>query len=141
MITQAAQNTGLFHVNYIFAGLALLEPLFVLSLTVNPRDKTISGAGRITETASPPLDVRTTLHGLYTFMTVMPDKRHLLVIASGHGPVSWPSGGAVGPVPPLNVELSMILSSDWKSGVASYRYLNAHGTWREASNVPVHQYR
>jgi len=132
MITEAAQKTGLFHVNYTIATANIGEPVFFLSMTVNTVDKVINGAGRITQSINPPVDVRTSLHGSYTTMTVMPDKSHILVVASGQGPI-----GSITPLTGINVELRMIMSSDWKSGVANYRYLNAQGAWIEVSNMPV----
>ncbi|MEO7592981.1 MAG: DUF1842 domain-containing protein [Byssovorax sp.] len=133
MITEAAQKTGLFHVNYTIATRDLGGPLFTASMVVNTVDKVISGAGRITQTVgSPSLDLRTTLNGSYTYMTVMPDKSHILVVASGQGPI-----GSITPLTGTNVELRMILSSDWSSGVANYSYRNERGAWVELTNLPV----
>ena len=134
LVPAAAVKTGLFPVNYTIAGAIIGAPVFTVSLAVNTVDKVLDGAGRITQSVSPPLDLRTRLHGSYTYMTVMPDTTHILVVASGTGAI----GGTM-PITGTNVELRMMLSSDWRCGVANYSYRNERGIWVVASNVPVIQ--
>lgn len=70
-------------------------------------------------------------------MCVMPNTCHILVTATGYPIIHWPHGGGVGPVIPANVDLRMVLSDDWKSGTANYKYLDKSGTWQEVNDAPV----
>lgn len=91
----------------------------------------MNGAGTLTQSTNPPLDLATVLTGEYTFMTVMPDQSKILVTARGVG--------AVSPIEPFeahNVSLRMVLSTDWQSGVANYDYLR-DGKWNPVDNAPV----
>ena len=133
MVPEAARKTGLFLASYTIASNNLEAPVFAVSLAVNTVDKAIDGAGRITQPLiNPPLDLRTRLHGSYTSMTVMPDRSHILVVLSGEGAI-----GTTTTLTGTNVELRMMLSSDWSSGTASYSYVNQRGAWVEVSNVAV----
>lgn len=36
-----------------------------------------------------------------------------------------------------NFELRMVLSEDWKSGTANYKYQDSHQVWHEVKDAPV----
>jgi hypothetical protein len=67
----------------------------------------------------------------------MPESCHILVTTTGYPTIKWPQGGGIGPVIPPNVELRMVLSEDWKSGTANYKYQDSSGIWHEVSDAPV----
>jgi hypothetical protein len=111
--------------------------LFTLDLLVDPVHEQVNGFGHMTQAINPPLDIPTRVEGNFTYMTVMPNNGHLLVTATGYPPVSWPVGGGVGPVLLPNVQLWMIMSPDWTSGTANYKYRIDETTWKSITDVPV----
>lgn len=130
-------RTGLFLAKYdIGTGLAG-APTLHLAMTVNTVDRAVNGAGRVTQATNPPLDQRSQVHGSYTYMTVMPDKTSILVVATGYPAIQWPAHGGVGPVLMPNLQLRMVLDSTWQSGTANFSYLNAAGQWVEIENAKV----
>lgn len=131
------ENVGLFPVCYNIGGQMSGAPLFKVSLLVYAPDKTVSGYGVITQAVNPPLRIKTKLSGDFTYMTVMPKNVHILVTATGHPSVHWPSHAGIGPVILPNVELRMVLTEDWKSGTANYKYVDKKGNWHEINDAPV----
>lgn len=126
-------QVGLFPVSYEIGGNMPGAPLFRVNLVVFTPAKTVHGAGHISQATNPPLSVNTILSGQYTYMTVMPNNSHILVTATGH-PVALGPGT---PVLPPNVQLRMVLSSDWKSGTANYEYQDSNHHWHTIDNAPV----
>jgi hypothetical protein len=51
--------------------------------------------------------------------------------------IKWPQGGGIGPVIPPNAELRMVLSEDWRSGTANYKYQDSNGNWHQIADAPV----
>lgn len=137
MAKAAGNKVGLFHVCYNIGGDKPGAPLFKVSLAVFTPHKTVSGLGHISQATRPPLDIATKLQGEYTYMCVMPKVCHILVTATGYPVIHWPHSGGVGPVIPHNVELRMVLSEDWKSGTANYKYIDSKGVWHEVTDAPV----
>ena len=131
------ESVGLFPVCYKIGGQMPGAPLFKVSLLVYTPGKTVSGYGVITQAVNPPLRIVTKLHGDFTYMTVMPRNVHILVTATGYPDVRWPIHGGVGPVILPNVDLRMVLTEDWKSGTANYKYVDADGVWHEINDAPV----
>jgi hypothetical protein len=113
--------------------------LFSVNLGVYTPEETVSGSGLITQTTNPPLKISVHLVGQYTYMCVMPKNCHILVTLNGYPIVKWPSLGGAGPVLQAVVELRMVLTDDWKSGTATYSYVDASGNKHEVKNVPVKQ--
>ena len=91
-----SQPIGLFLAVYDIGENQPGAPLFAVRLTVHPPTKTVMGAGQITQTTNPPLDIGTRLEGRYTAMTVMPKSTHILLTATGYPFISAPP---IGPVP------------------------------------------
>lgn len=131
------QAVGLFPVAYKIGGNMPGAPLFMVHLTVNTPDRRVNGYGTITQTTNPPLSLNTKLDGDFTYMTVMPNDTHILMVLTGYPVINWPPHAGIGPVIMPNVELRMVLSDDWKSGVANYRYQDNNGNWHEINDAPV----
>ena len=132
--TAQTAPAGLFLARFEVGGEMPGAPLFTVQFAVYAPDQTLTGMGRITQAVNPPLDVPTKLQGDYTYMTVMPNLTHILVVANGEGPI-----GSTTPLSGPNAQLRMVLDGDWQAGVANYRYVGADGTWHEVTNAPVKQ--
>jgi hypothetical protein len=81
---------------------------------------------------NPALNVPTTLEGDYTYMTVMPNETHILVVANGTGPI-----GLTTPLEGPNTKLRMVLESDWASGTANFSYVDNNGRWQDVTDAKV----
>lgn len=128
-----------FSANYIIGNGMHGAPSFQISLSINKSDEHISGAGHIFQAVNPPLNITTYLHGQYSYMTVMPNTTHILVTATGL-PIQmhyWDPKWGIGPQIYPNVELKMALTNDWKSGTATYKYMDNSGNWKEVKDCPV----
>jgi hypothetical protein len=136
MATHPAQKTGLFIVSYLVGNELPGAPHLHLHLAVNTVDKMISGQSQVTQATNPPLDVRSNIHGDFTYMTVMGPETSILVAATGVPTLQWPAAGGIGPVLPPNLSLRMVLKDGWTSGTANFRY-QVGNTWHEFNNVPV----
>jgi hypothetical protein len=75
------------------------------------------------------------VQGTISYMTVMPDQTHILVVATGTTIQSLPPP-AIGSFTATNLNLRMILSDDWTSGVAHVQYF-FNNRWNDLENVPV----
>ena len=137
MEKKSETKKGLFLVSYDIGGDMPGAPLFKINFSVYTPGETVSGIGQITQATNPPLDIGTNLCGQYTYMCVMPDTCHILITATGYPIIKWPQGGGIGPVIPPNAELRMVVTEDWKSGYANYKYIDSEGNWREITNAPV----
>lgn len=131
------EKLGLFPVCYNIGTPMAGAKTFRVSLLVYTPGKTLSGYGVITQPVNPPLRIESKLYGDFTYMTVMPSKTHILVTATGYPDIHWPPHGGVGPVLLPIVHLRMVLTEDWKSGTANYKYLDAKGEWQEINDAPV----
>lgn len=90
------------------------------------------------QATNPPLNIGTNLTGQYTYMCVMPNTCHILINATGTPIVKWPQGGGgVGPALLPNTELRMVVTDDWKSGTANYKYIDIQGNWHDVKDAPV----
>lgn len=125
------KKTGLFRVSYKIGGDKPGAPNFLVHLLVYTPGKKITGMGEITQVTNPPTDIHTQFDdGDYTYMCVMPPKNcHILIHAKGHIPNEVSTQ--------INVYLTMIVTEDWQSGTANYRYCDEKGNWHEVENAPV----
>ena len=135
--TTKKARMGLFVACYKIGGNRLGAPLFDLHLCVNAPAGTVTGSGRITQAVSPPLDLTANMSGDFSYMTVMPRNVHILVVATGYPAAPLLHAGGAGPAFPANVNLRMVLSEDWKVGVANFKYIDSKGAWHEVENAPV----
>jgi hypothetical protein len=132
----SAQNVGLFLVRYHVGTGMPGAPMLALGLTVNVVDRTINGAGRLTQAISPPLDLRMNVHGTYVQLP-LPPHPGIAAHLTGYPALHWPHHGGIGPVLPPDLDLHMYLDSDFQGGTASYRYRAPNGEWIEVNGVPV----
>jgi hypothetical protein len=135
--TNSAGNVGLFLAQYQITTPGVGGPVFTLHMTVNTPSATVQGAGNITQTTNPPLNIGTRLNGNFTYMTVMPNNSHILVTATGYPMVDFPPNAGIGPVLMPNAKLRMVLESDWKTGTAEYQYMTSTGEWKSIENAKV----
>jgi hypothetical protein len=124
-------KVGLFPVGYRIGNDMPGAPLFTVHLVVDTPREQVHGAGIITNTANPPLDVHTTLDGDFTYMTVMPNTTQILLVLNGVGPL-----GTTTPLIGPNVRLRAVMS-DWKTGTATYSYTTDGTNWNWIKDVPM----
>jgi hypothetical protein len=124
------KKTGLFPVSYQIGGNMPGAQRFIVHFLVYTPDKTITGAGEITQAVNPPTNISTQFdEGHYTYMCVMPKNCHILINAKGHVPNEISSN--------INVVLTMVVTEDWKSGTANYKYRDSKGHWVEVTDAPA----
>lgn len=112
-------------------------PLLRVDLLFDSMSHSVSGHGRITQAVSPPLDMRLTLQGDYTYLTVGPDRTHTLLTLTGYPATSWPPNSGNGPVIPPEMTARILLNAGWQEGTATYRYRDSAGQWHTIESVPV----
>jgi len=126
-------TVGLFPVSYEISSGLLGAPTFEVHLVVNTPARRINGQGVVTNgSIHPALNVPTTIEGDFTYMTVMPNETHILVVANGVGPI-----GTITPLEGPNTKLRMVLEANWTKGTASFAYVDANGEWQEVSDASV----
>jgi hypothetical protein len=130
-------QVGLFLAKYQIGGEAPGAVTLNLSLAVNTPQESVHGRSEITQAVNPPVDVKSQVNGDYSYMCVMPDNCHILVVATGYPEVKWPPHGGVGPVLLPNLHLRMVLSEDWETGTANYSFQDASGKWIDVKQAPV----
>ncbi|OLR92859.1 hypothetical protein BJP25_19630 [Actinokineospora bangkokensis] len=97
----------------------------------------VTGHARLSQAISPPLDVVDQVSG--SFHTVVTHGGTLVVVSlTGYPVVHWPPHGGIGPVIPSNLDVRLVLGSDWRDGTASYRYTTeVGGQWHEVTDAPA----
>ncbi|WP_349921178.1 DUF1842 domain-containing protein [Aeromonas veronii] len=130
-------KTGLFLATFDIGKSIPGAPLLRLNLSVYTPGETLNGVAHLTQATNPPLDQASEVKGQYTYMCVMPKQCHILVTAQGYPIIKWPQHAGIGPVILPNFELRMVLSEDWKSGTANYKYLDNQQKWHEVKDAPV----
>lgn len=133
---EISNNVGLFPVSYKIGNGLPGGAELTLHMLVNTPHEMITGYGELTQPVSPPLDLKSRVEGTFTYMTVMPNESRILVVATGYPNIQWPAHGGVGPVFMPNLELRLVISEDWQSGTANFKYYN-DGKWNAVENVPV----
>lgn len=126
---QENARCGLFLAHYLLTNGLIGGPVFNIYLTVNTATGAVHGDGNITQATNPPVNIGTKLDGNFTYMTVMPNKTSILVTATGYPCIHWSPNLGIGPVLLPNADLRMVLSADWKSGTANYKYMDTSGHW------------
>ncbi|TCZ73681.1 DUF1842 domain-containing protein [Flaviaesturariibacter aridisoli] len=127
-----SNNVGLFPVSYLIGGGLMGGVQLHLQLLVNTPSRQVNGRAEVTQSTNPPLDIVSSAHGDFTYMTVMPNKTSILVVLTGSAPVP-----PTEPITLQNLHVRMVLSEDWKTGTAAYSYKDAKGQWHEVTDAPV----
>jgi hypothetical protein len=128
-------SVGLFLVRWDIGSSLPGAPTFVLSGTVDTVRNVFNGSCRLSQAIHPPPDFASQVQGTVSYLTVMPDQTHILLVATGTTLETLPPP-AIGTLILTNFELRMILADDWKTGVAHVRYL-FNNQWHDLENVPV----
>jgi Domain of unknown function (DUF1842) len=138
--TQNGQLVGLFIGSWEIGKESMPgAPTLTVDLMFDAPRSTVSGRGRLFQAVNPPLEVNSRCEGDYTYMTVMPHDTHILITLTGYPVTKWPQGGGVGPVLEPNLQVRMVLESDWRSGTATYSYRASDGEWHQVESVPVRE--
>ncbi len=117
---------GLFPVNYRITTGVPGAPLLRTQLLVSTPDQRVTGFGQITQTTNPPLDIRARLNGDYGYLAFEGGSR-IMMNLKGFPVSTLPPGSGVGPVLLENIGGNLLLSSDFRSGSASFWYLDNAG--------------
>ncbi|AOJ72381.1 MULTISPECIES: DUF1842 domain-containing protein [Burkholderia] len=123
-------TTGLFPVQLRVATPNLGAPVLWLYLLVNEVEKIVSGFARITQPIYPPLHFRARVTGQFHLMRIDPLSPPMIALSV--------TGSPSGPVAPQVVilEFNGLLTEDWQSGTANYRYLH-EGRWHSIEHAIV----
>lgn len=131
-------KTGLFIQSYEITTGLLGAPTFQVHLAVNTPLKSVSGQGQVSNLSiHPPLEIYSKLTGDFTYMTVMPNNTHILVNITGYPNINWPPNAGIGPVLLPNTKLTMVLESNWQTGIANFSYTDELGNWTEIKDAKV----
>jgi hypothetical protein len=126
-------KTGLFIQSYQITTGLLGAPTFEVHVAVNTPKKVITGQGVVSNNSiHPPMEIYSNLSGEFSYMTVMPNKTHILVNLKGFG-----SPSTIMPLEIQNIKLTMVLESNWQSGTANYSYLDEQGEWVDIKDAKV----
>jgi hypothetical protein len=127
----STENVGLFPVSYRIGTGAPGAQSLALHLLVSTPNKYVNGTAAITQATNPPLDVHSDVWGEYTYLTVMsPATSKILITAQGnHG---GPGSNSIN-----NFNVRLVVGTDWREGVANYRYFDGQ-RWHEVNNAPAH---
>ncbi|BAU28998.1 uncharacterized protein DUF1842 [Aneurinibacillus soli] len=128
-------QVGLFLARYQIGGDKPGAPSFHLDLAVSTPKELVSGLGHITQAVNPPIDYTYHVQGNFTYMTVMPNDTHILVVGNGTRESILPGVDNSSDSPTLTFRI--VLEGDWKSGVANYQYLDEDGNVHRISDAPV----
>jgi hypothetical protein len=122
--------TDLFHVTYAVATPAIGSPLLTLSIVVDVPNGKVTGIANITQTTNPPLKFRADVWGSFSTVQPKPDAPPVNVLTLDGSPSGQYSAIAE------TFHFHGILSVDWKSGHASYRYYEGE-RWHVVDNAII----
>lgn len=131
------ENTKIIEGKY-FIGLDMpLKHKFIIDLSANIPGDNLNGEAKITIKSAPPIKIENRLKGDYKYVCIVPEACHILLTAKGY-PIgtSKKDFKLCKPVEPI-FHLRIILSHDWKSGVANYDYKNSQGEWKKVTDATV----
>ena len=97
----------------------------------------MSGHGDVNWTLHPQLDLKTDMKGGYVTVSMMKKSHKVVANLTGYPVVVWPPDAGIAPVQPPNTHLLMVLSSDWKTGTATFSFMDNAGQWHEIKDAPV----
>jgi hypothetical protein len=132
-----AHRTGLFPLSYLISDENPGGPVFKVELIVYTPKERVVGFGSITQPLAGLQTIDTEMKGNYTFMKVSTDSSYIIIAVHGYPPVMGPSISLGNNIQLPNCDLRMIVSDDWKSGTANYKYLDSEGIWHDIKDIPV----
>jgi hypothetical protein len=104
-------------------------PEATLHLLIDAQRKRVSGLGNVvTQPIYPPLDLPFELRGEFTYLTIMPERSHILVTATGYPPHD--------PVASPMFQLRMVLDNWQSGGTAQYMY-KVGSDWHRVDDAKV----
>ncbi|MFL9861065.1 DUF1842 domain-containing protein [Paraburkholderia madseniana] len=123
-------TVGLFPVNFRVATPAIGAPVLTLALLVNTPAKRVSGVARIYQSTYPPLEFHADVWGNFSQIQLAPGSEPNIVLSLSGNP-SGPASGLA-----ETFQFHSILKGDWRSGQASYKYLEG-GYWHDIEHAIV----
>lgn len=130
----SSSSTSLFLLNLDVSTFAMGAPTLHLALTVNTVSNAVAGSSQVFQPISPPLDVVSQVAGDFTYMTVMPQKSHILLKGTGN-PLMVANPTATPYV--TNLEFHLVLDADWTTGEGEFKYLDPQGHWHTVKHAKV----
>ncbi|CAH0440261.1 DUF1842 domain-containing protein [Ralstonia pseudosolanacearum] len=121
-------QTGLFPVTYVVATPAIGAPVLTLSLLVNTPAKKVSGIAKITQSTNPPLVFHADVWGTFSQLRVEEGAEASIILTLDGNPSGQTSMIAE------TFHFHGILSSNWQTGQASYRYEEG-GRWHAVEHA------
>jgi hypothetical protein len=131
MSATQSQAEGLFPLSYRIGTSQPGAPSLILNLLVYTPELTVRGSSTITQAVNPPLDLHSDVWGQYTYLTVMPPSASKILITA-QGNQGGPGSNSI-----ITFKLHLVVSDDWKEGIANYQYYNGH-SWVTVNQVPAH---
>ena len=114
-------ETGMFLLPLI-AGTGKMGAISInFNLGVSTPNRKVGGVARAFQSTNPPLDVHFDVNGDFTYMTVMPQNTHILVVLEGNNEFKG----------------RIVLESNWQSGTGSFSFIDNSGKQHGLENVPV----
>ncbi len=111
-------KTGTFIARYKVTNHNVGGPTLYLNLVVTTPTEKVNGSAEVTiGSINPPFELNTPVSGDFTYMTVMPDNTHILVVLAS--PILIQDGS--------EFTARLVLKGDWKSGVATYTFAGPNG--------------
>jgi hypothetical protein len=113
------------------------EHKFIIDLSAKIPDDNLDGKANITITTTPPIKIESQLKADYKYVSIMHEGRHVLITAKGY-PVGTNEDNTQlnKPADPV-FHLRMIMSDNWKSGIANFDYKNSQGEWIKITDATV----
>lgn len=136
-VAPAGKGRNLFPACYLVGGNMPGTPLFRVNVLVNAPTRTMSGHGEVTWTNNQPLELKAELKGGYVTVAFVKKSRKVVATLTGYPVAIWPPAAGLEPQQVPNSHLLMVLSSDWKSGTATFSFLDSVGKWQEIKDAPV----
>jgi hypothetical protein len=134
--TDSPSSVGLFRVTFDVGSGLMGAPTLTLNLLVSTPDARITGFGHLGAPISPPLDLSFKIDGDFDRLSWMGGGTVLVDLTGTPLPLGTGAAGQAPALPP-DLHARLLLSADWASGTATYRYAEAHRQWRTVADVPV----
>ena len=133
----AIEKTDVFKAKYFVGINQPLANKFIINILADTPNDNLKGKTEITIKTTPPIHIDNKLKGTYKYVCIVPDSCHILITAQGYPKYKYvDESGIERPSEPI-FRLRLILSKDWKKGIANYDYKDKEGQWHSISDSPV----